>query len=172
MQRLQHGASSSTLLGGAEKLQLGQCSEIDEPCLIADKAAPSCSRDLWEDPISNSLKVNEVTEGISVLRRDELEALPVSTAGNTDVWVMDKTLVEAINAGFSCSHARHIDEMPVKCERRLPFHDFTGVMCGSPRVAMNCRVYLVVLMLTVWQWLEVLRGNRHLDVQACQNQEA
>ena len=132
MQRLQHGANGTSLLGGAKKLQLRECSESDEPCLIVDKAAPSCSRDLWEDPISNSLKVNEATEGTSVLRRDELEALPVSTTGNTDVWVMDETLVDAIKAGPSCSHARHLDEMPVKFERRMPFHDSTGVMCVSP----------------------------------------
>lgn len=132
MQRLHHGASGNSLPEGAEELQLRQRSERDEPCLIADKAAPSCSRDLWRDPISDSLKVTEVTKGTSVLRSDELEALPVSTTGNTDVWIMDKILVEAINAGPSCSHAHHLDDMPVKCERRVPFHDFTGVMCVSP----------------------------------------
>ncbi|CAK0748509.1 hypothetical protein CVIRNUC_001838 [Coccomyxa viridis] len=103
MQRLHHGASGNSLPEGAEELQLRQRSERDEPCLIADKAAPSCSRDLWRDPISDSLKVTEVTKGTSVLRSDELEALPVSTTGNTDVWIMDKILVEAINAGMSKS---------------------------------------------------------------------
>ena len=132
MQRLHHGASGRSLLGGAEKLELRQRSVSDEPCLIADKAAPSCSRDLLKDPTSDSLKVTEVTKGTSVLRSDELEALPVSTTGNTDVWIMDKILVEAINAGPSCSHAHHLDDMPVKCERSLPFHDFTEIMCVSP----------------------------------------
>ena len=132
MQRLHHGASGNFLLGGAEKLQLRQRSESNEPYLIADKAAPSCSRVLWKDPIIDYLKVTEVTKGTSVVRSDELEALPVSTTGNTDVWIMDKTLVEAINAGPSCSHAPHLDKMHVKCERRLLFYDFTGVMCVSP----------------------------------------
>ncbi|CAL5226111.1 g9158 [Coccomyxa viridis] len=103
MQRLHHGASGRSLLGGAEKLELRQRSVSDEPCLIADKAAPSCSRDLLKDPTSDSLKVTEVTKGTSVLRSDELEALPVSTRGSTDVWIMDKTLVEAIKAGISKS---------------------------------------------------------------------
>ena len=132
MQRFNHGASGNSLLGRAEKLQLRQCSENNEPCLIADKAAPSCSRDLWKDPIIDFLKKTDVAEGTSVLKSDELEVLPVSTTGNTDVWIMDKTLVEAIDAGPSCSHARHLDEVPVKCERRLLLHDFTGVMCVSP----------------------------------------
>ncbi|CAL5225980.1 g8782 [Coccomyxa viridis] len=103
MQRFNHGASGNYLLGRAEKLQLRQCSESNEPCLIADKAAPSCSRDLWKDPIIDFLKKTDVAEGTSVLKSDELEVLPVSTTGNTDVWIMDKTLVEAIDAGMSKS---------------------------------------------------------------------
>lgn len=111
MQRLQHRAGSNCPLGPAEKPQQRQRFESIEPRLPEDKAAHSCSRDLWKDPISHSLTVTTVTEGTSVPRRDELEALPVSTAGNTDVWVMNKALVEAIDAGPSCS-ARLFDNFP------------------------------------------------------------
>ena len=182
--RLQHGVSGNSPLEGAGKSKGKQSLGSDEPSVVQDKAAHSCSRDLWEKGFSHPLEMAGATEGIYIPAHKELEASPVPTAGSNDVWVVDRALSEAISAGLFCAHARTLGTLPKKCERRPSFQLSAEVLVTTyinlHEIMNHCELRNVTL-----QWSScscscseygsvafVSRRNRHLAVQVCQNQGA
>ncbi len=103
VQRLQHKANYPC--EGADKHKGRQSFESNLPSSIQGKASHSCSLNFGEGSTRHPLDIPTLPEGMYRPEPAEVEASKRPTADSKHVWVDDKALAEAINAGLHFGHA-------------------------------------------------------------------